>query len=248
VTQRRTEQRRVPASALPGWLRPLALAAREITADQLMTFRPPPEGGRAGSVLALFGETDGRADVLVIERAHDMRSHAGQPAFPGGAVDPTDDGPVTAALREAAEETGLDPAGVDVFATLPELYLPPSGFVVTPVLAWWRAPSPVDVVDPAEVASVHRIHVAELVDPANRCSVRHPSGFRGPGFLVRGLLVWGFTAGLLSRLLQAGGLDVPWDADRLVDLPERQLRQALRSEAHPGFVADAPTAAAGGTA
>ena len=50
--------------------------------------------------------------MLLIERAHDMRSHAGQVAFPGGAVDPGDDGAVAAALREAVEETGLDPAGV----------------------------------------------------------------------------------------------------------------------------------------
>ena len=54
--------------------------------------------------------------MLLIERAADMRSHAGQPAFPGGAVDATDAGPVATALREAQEETGLDPAGVEVFA------------------------------------------------------------------------------------------------------------------------------------
>ena len=66
-------------------------------------------------------------DVLLIERAADMRSHAGQPAFPGGAADPGDNGPVSTALREAQEETSLDPAGVTPVAALPQMWLPPSG-------------------------------------------------------------------------------------------------------------------------
>ena len=169
-------------AALPGWLRPLAELAGDVRPEQLSRFLPPDEGGRESAVLILFAD-DGRgwdgADVLLIERAHDMRSHAGQVAFPGGAVDPGDDGPVDAALREAVEETGLDRAGVQVLATLPALFLPPSGFVVTPVLGWWREPSPVAVVDPREVASVHRVPLAELVDPANRYRVSHPTGYVG---------------------------------------------------------------------
>jgi 8-oxo-dGTP pyrophosphatase MutT (NUDIX family) len=193
-------------------------------------------------VLILFGESpggDGRPvpDLLIIERSYSMRSHAGQPAFPGGAVDPDDDGPVAAALREAAEETGLDPAGVRVVTTLPDLWLPPSDFVVTPVLAYWERPTEVRVVDPLEVESVHRIPLDELLDPANRLTVRHPSGFRGPAFAVRGLLVWGFTGGLLARLLSVSGLEREWDVSRVEELPPEQLRLALRSAAHPGFVA-----------
>ena len=80
-----------------------------------------------------------------------MRSHPGQVSFPGGSIDADDASPAAAALREAEEETGLDPAGVEVLATLPELWLPPSNFAVTPVLGWWREPGPVSVVDPAEV-------------------------------------------------------------------------------------------------
>lgn len=212
---------------LPEWLRPLAAAVADVKAEQLSRFLPPKEGGRDSAVLILLGEgadgTDG-PDVLIIERAHDMRSHAGQPAFPGGAVDPDDDGPIGAALREAHEETGLDPAGVDVVGTLPALFLPPSGYVVTPVLGWWRKPSPVGVVDPREVASVHRVPVAELVEAANRLRVRHPSGYVGAAFAVRGLLVWGFTAGLLDRLLRLAGWERPWDAERVEDLPPELLR------------------------
>jgi hypothetical protein len=140
-------------------------------------------------------------------------------AFPGGAVDPGDDGVVGAALREAVEETGLDAAGVDVFGTLPALFLPVSDFVVTPVLAWWREPSAVGVVDPAEVASVHRVLLADLLDPANRLLVSHPSGYVGAAFEVSGQLVWGFTAGLLDRLLRLAGWERPWDRTRVQELP-----------------------------
>ena len=207
------------AADLPDWLRPLADAAAHVPAEELSRFLPPEEGGRQSAVLMLLGSDESGPDLLIIERAHDLRSHAGQPAFPGGSIDPGDDGPVAAALREAVEETGLDPSGVEVFGTLPPLFVPPSGYVVTPVLAWWRRPSPVGVVDVAEVASVHRVPVAELADPANRLRVRHPSGYVGAAFRVRGLLVWGFTGGLLDRLLRLAGWELPWDGGPVHEAP-----------------------------
>jgi 8-oxo-dGTP pyrophosphatase MutT (NUDIX family) len=203
---------------LPEWLRPVDEVARTVLPEDLSRFVPPPEGGRLSAVLILFGEGESGPDVLLIERASTLSSHPGQPAFPGGAVDDTDADAVACALREAQEETGLDPDGVHVFGELPALFLPPSGFVVHPVLGWWREPSPVGVVDPGEVARVVRVPVSELVDPANRCSVRHPSGFVGPGFAVQDLLVWGFTAGLLSRLIALVGWEKPWDAAATRDL------------------------------
>jgi 8-oxo-dGTP pyrophosphatase MutT (NUDIX family) len=205
---------------LPEWLRPIADVAGSVRPEQLSRFLPPDEGGRESAVLILFGTGPDGPDLLLIQRASTVSSHAGQPAFPGGAVDDTDADVVAAALREAEEETGLDPAGVHVFATLPALWLPPSGFVVTPVLGWWREESPVGVVDPGEVESVVRVPLAELLDPANRVSVSHPSGFVGPAFAVRGLLVWGFTAGLLSRLLALAGLERPWDDSAVTPLPD----------------------------
>lgn len=205
----------------PAWLAQLVAVAPTVTADQLTRFPAPSDVERRSAVLVLFGEHDGEPDVLLIERAHDMRSHAGQPAFPGGRIDATDASAVAAALREAEEETGLDPAGVDVFGVLPDLYIPPSGYAVTPVLGWWREPTPVRAVDAAEVASVHRVGLAELTDPAHRCRVRHPSGFVGPAFEVRDLLVWGFTGGLLDRLIHLGGWEQPWsEGSRLVPLPD----------------------------
>jgi len=203
----------------PPWLRGLVAAAGGVRRSQLTPALPAPADARAAAVLMLFAGTsvdDG--DVLLLERASSLRSHSGQVAFPGGALDPGDDGPVGAALREAEEETGLDPAGVDALAVLGELFLPPCGFRVRPVLAHWRAPTPVHAVDAAESASVSRVSLTELVDPANRFRVRHPSGMTGPAFAVDGLLVWGFTGGLLAVLASLAGWERPWDGSDVRDL------------------------------
>jgi hypothetical protein len=156
-----------------------------------------------------------------------MRSHPGQVSFPGGSVDPTDESPIAAALREAEEEVGLDPDSVDVLATLPELWLPPSNFAVTPVLAFWRDPAPVGVVDPAEVHAVLRTPIAELLDPANRVTVTHPAGYSSPGFLIgedKDVLLWGFTAGLITKLFDYVGMTREWDASVTRELPSYMLR------------------------
>jgi 8-oxo-dGTP pyrophosphatase MutT (NUDIX family) len=226
------------APAVPDWLAQLAGALPDVTGEQLSRFLPPESGGRSSAVLVLFGEGELGPDVLLIERAHTMRSHAGQPAFPGGALDPEDgdpdgDGPVRAALREAAEEVGLEPGSVEVLGVLPALFLPPSGFVVHPVVAWWRDPHAVHVVDAREVAAVARVPLSELVDPAARIQVTHPTGWIGPAFEVRDLLVWGFTAGLLDRLLALGGWERPWDRTRMRPLDERTLRLARRGTTPP---------------
>jgi hypothetical protein len=91
--------------APPTWLVDLGRRAAALTAVELNRIAPPPGGGgRNSAVLILFGDGPDGPDVLLIERADDLRHHAGQPAFPGGAIDEGDDGPVGAALREAQEE------------------------------------------------------------------------------------------------------------------------------------------------
>ena len=201
---------------VPGWLRELADAAGKMEINPLV--QPPASGGRASAVLVLFGGEPDDPDLLFIQRSADLRLHAGQPAFPGGAIDATDSGPVAAALREAAEEVGVDPDGVDVVGTLPELFIPRTGFRVVPVLAWWRQPCAVAPVDPAEVAAVERVTVSELADPATRVTVRGPSGFLSPAFRVKGMLIWGFTAVLVDRLLALAGWERPWDPAMVIDL------------------------------
>ncbi|MCM0675767.1 CoA pyrophosphatase [Micromonospora phytophila] len=204
----------------PGWIDPLLSRLGTARTEDFTRLATPASGGRESAVLVLLGEEPAAGpDVLILQRAATLRNHAGQPAFPGGAADPEDADASATALREANEEVGLDPTSVTVLAELPKLWIPVSDFVVTPVLAWWHAPHPVHPREPAEVAHVARLPVTELVDPENRMLVRHPSGWIGPAFSARGMLVWGFTAGVLATLLEMGGWARPWPRGRVIDLP-----------------------------
>jgi 8-oxo-dGTP pyrophosphatase MutT (NUDIX family) len=216
-------------AGVPGWLASLARSAAGMVVPRPM--RPPPDGGRPSAVLILFGDGPGGPDVLLVQRSPWLRRHAGQPAFPGGAIDESDGGPVPAALREAAEEARVDPSGVQVLCVLPELFIARSGFSVTPVLAWWRDPAPVEPGDPMEISAVARVRISDLADPANRLTARYPSGQTGPAFRVGDMLVWGFTAMLVDRLLAIGGWERPWDSATIHDLPPDVLRAAIGGQA-----------------
>ena len=217
----------------PEWLTRLAARA-DVGEHPWFSAHPAPGSGVSHSaVLVLFGPGSrpgsgpGEVEVVLTERAHTLRSHPGQVSFPGGRLDPGDGGPVEAALREAEEEIGLDAAGVEVLAALPALHLAPSGHAVTPVLAWWAEPAPVRVVDHAEVARVDRVPLTELLAAERRfTAVFGP--YRGPGFEVGDLFVWGFTATLLDALLDLAGLTEPWDRDTERPLPARVLSPWMR--------------------
>jgi 8-oxo-dGTP pyrophosphatase MutT (NUDIX family) len=202
-------------------------------------FHLPPTGQpghRQSAVLILFG--DGPAvtntaersgatvateasnvSILLTERAHSLRSHPGQVSFPGGRLEPSDRDLVATALREAHEEVGVEPDSVDVAGMLPPLNLSVSAHDVSPVLGWWRRPGAAWVRDPGEVARVLQVPVADLVDPANRFRVGHPSGWVGPAFQAEDLVVWGFTAWLLDGVLRLGGWEVPWDESDVRPVP-----------------------------
>lgn len=223
----------VDPAEVPDWLRPLVRRTGQVDVERLGWAHPDPHGDdKPAAVLILFG--DGEADsprgpdVLLLRRADNLNSHPGQVAFPGGALDSTDAGPVEAALREAVEEVGVLPSGIKPVATLPELHLSFSGFRVTPVIAYWHEPSPVQPVDAAETAAVARVPISVLTEPANRIKVRLAGDRITPAFLVPGMLVWGFTGGLLSGLLDLGGFSRPWNRGDVREIDEawRTVREA----------------------
>lgn len=228
---------------------------------------PVAEDARAAAVLILFGVLDrmpaarGAAasavsrelDVLLLARATTLRMHAGEIAFPGGRAEPGDPDAAATALREAQEETGLDPAGVEVLGTLEEVPLAHSRHLVTPVLGWWRHPSPVRVVDVGESADVFRVPLADLLAPGNRGVTvlrRDAVRVRTPGFLVPRpdgeRLVWGFTAMVLDALFDALGWTEPWDAARELPFAGASARRDRDDERGPAVTGPAIIAAPSG--
>ncbi|WP_294327312.1 CoA pyrophosphatase [uncultured Sphingomonas sp.] len=181
----------------------LAAPAGPLLVGDLNGEAPMPEGGwRAAAVL--IAVTD-RAEpgVLLTQRTGDLRTHAGQVAFPGGSIDPTDAGPVDAALREAAEEIALPIGTAEVVTTL-DRYHTVTGFEVTPVLATVPADLPL-VANPREVDAIFEVPLAFLLDAANhgRGSRWHDGRERHYYELIFGeRRIWGATAAMIVNLAQ----------------------------------------------
>lgn len=144
--------------------------------------------------------------VLLTLRTDGLRHHAGQVSFPGGRMEPGDDGPLGAATREAWEEIGLAPASVEALGYLDPM-LTITGFRVTPVVGWVD-PAFLPHPDPNEVAEVFEVPLVELVSPGNMRAIDLHVGGRprrvfeyvGPG--ADGRRIWGATALILHNLAQ----------------------------------------------
>ncbi|MDU0348854.1 CoA pyrophosphatase, partial [Actinomyces sp. MRS3W] len=132
------------------------------------------------------GASVGDLDVVLTVRSAALSHHPGEVAFPGGGLEPADDGdPTAAALREAWEETGIEPSDVAVLGALPEAALTASANLVTPVLGWWAAPRAMRL-DGTETRQATRVGVGTLVDPAARRTwvlERGGQQRRGPAFV-----------------------------------------------------------------
>lgn len=186
---------------------------------------PPSDLEKRAAVLMLFSGSETSFDlpndaaVLLTHRSPSMRSHSGQIAFPGGRIDPQDLNAVDCAFREAWEETGLDRRTATPIAQLDEVHIRATGYPVYPVLGHWHTPSPVAVVSPDEADAVFDVQVYDLIDPANRIMVGW-RGWTGPAFVINDYVIWGFTGGLLSSLLDQAGWANEWDTSSVVDLRE----------------------------
>jgi 8-oxo-dGTP pyrophosphatase MutT (NUDIX family) len=144
--------------------------------------------------------TTGATLVLTL-RPTTMSDHAGQVALPGGKIDPQDEGPVAAALREADEEIGLASDKVDLIGVDGE-YLTGSGFRITPVLGL-LPPSFVPVPDPTEVEAVFETPLDFLMNPANhQARSAHWNGTLRHYYEMphNGNRIWGVTAGIIRSL------------------------------------------------
>jgi 8-oxo-dGTP pyrophosphatase MutT (NUDIX family) len=172
-------------------LDPVAAAALEV------------HGGTDAAVLVpLFLNADGEPSVVLTRRRDDLRRHAGEISFPGGRQDPEDGDLCTTALREAQEEIGLEPGGVDLVGALQPTPTIATGYAVYPFVGLiepgqtWRPAE-------AEVAEVLELTLRELQDGyARRPMLRRGIPFRTDTYVVGENLVWGATARMLADLFE----------------------------------------------
>ena len=213
---------------------------------------PPREGrppGLAAVLLALYDSPQGPA-LLYIRRAEGMRSHPGEISFPGGRVDPTDAGPLDAALREAHEEVGLHPSRVEAVAHVVD-HLTYRGSVVCAYVGRVRDDPPTAPASPEEVADVFLVPVEDLLDPARYEARRiegmprdrrvhywhvksiseslmrgRAEGAAGDPKHVRTRTIWGITGQLTAHFLErACGWTPPAEARTVASVEEFVPRQ-----------------------
>ena len=163
----------------------------------------PPDDVRQSSVLILFYPDGDQIYLVLMLRPEYPGVHSGQISFPGGKYEETDESLIYTALREAKEEIGIDPMKVQILGQLTEMYIPPSNFLVTPVVGY-QASRPFFVADPKEVKSIIEIRMADLLDNRNRQmkKMKLSLGFslKVPSYCVNGHVIWGATAMILSEL------------------------------------------------
>jgi len=184
------------AGALPGQAAHMRMASEN---RQLrLQHRKAPEDARRAGVLILLFEREQELAIPLIRRTEDGSVHSGQVALPGGTFEPADEDIVQTALRETAEEIGVKAATVEVLGRLSDLYIPPSNFLVSPVVG--RIADPPDFEpDPHEVAHIIEASVSELLDE-KRIKITERFGFTVPYFDIQDEVIWGATAMILSEL------------------------------------------------
>jgi 8-oxo-dGTP pyrophosphatase MutT (NUDIX family) len=200
------------------------MEAHRRMAPQRLPGREPdlamPGDCRRGGVLVLLYPRAGQLYLVLTRRTDTVGSHKGQISLPGGAWE-RGESLVQTALRETCEELGVPPDGSEVIGQLSSLYIPPSNYCIYPFVAYRPVP-PVFRPDPLEVAQVLELPLALLLDPDIQkveywSDSRFDSPRRVPFFDIRGEVVWGATAMILSELvaLLEEGAGEPGNAEAL---------------------------------
>lgn len=198
-----------PVADPPG--RPAARSAAKIRGDHdLNPDLGPPESLREAAVLVPLVDRPDGPTVIFTQRTATLTAHAGQISFPGGRMEPEDDGPEDTALRETAEEIGLERGRIEIVGRL-DTYVTRTGFRVTPVVGVVTPPFLLTP-DPTEVAEVFEVPLSFILDPSN--PQRHSREFLGKprffyAFPYQQRYIWGATAGMLVNLRDVldGALD-----------------------------------------
>jgi 8-oxo-dGTP pyrophosphatase MutT (NUDIX family) len=164
---------------------------------------PPQSKLTPAAVLVPIVEQPVGLFVLLTQRTAHLSDHAGQIAFPGGRIEPTDKDATAGALREAEEEIGLPPSHVEIIGRL-DTYITGTGFEITPVVGLVRAPYPARP-DPFEVADMFEVPLDFLIDPQNlQRGTREWKGTTRSFFALpyEQRYIWGATAGMLVNLAE----------------------------------------------
>lgn len=169
---------------------------------ELMRFAIPDDA-RQSSVLVLLYPYRNSTGLVLMQRPEYRGVHGGQISLPGGKREDTDESLVFTALREAREEIGVDPARIQILGQLTEMYIPPSNFLVTPVVGFQHQ-RPEFKADPTEVAGIIEITLDELLDARNlkRTKMKLSIGLtmQVPTFTIGNTVIWGATAMMLNEL------------------------------------------------
>jgi 8-oxo-dGTP pyrophosphatase MutT (NUDIX family) len=165
--------------------------------------RVPGSDARIAAVLILLYPESGSVHTVLMQRHDYAGVHGGQISFPGGKKEPSDEDVIQTAIREANEETGVDPSGISVIGTLTPLFIPVSNMIVTPVIGWIEE-TPVFNHKPEEVVFLIDADIKRLLDP----SIIKTKQFEIRGELLdikyfdySGHVIWGATAMILYELL-----------------------------------------------
>ena len=158
---------------------------------------------RKGGVLILFYPHGETVKTVLIQRPSYEGVHSGQVAFPGGAMEDVDNTLIDTAIREAQEEVGINPQKIEVIGELTQLYIPPSNFLISPVISYTQE-RPSFVLEEAEVEEIIEVGVHEIMDEeiiqTKNIRVAKDISIEAPYYEIHGRVVWGATAMMISEL------------------------------------------------